>query len=94
MGGLMVNAFNYVKKNGGIDTEASYPYTAKNGKCLYKKADVGATCTGYVNIMQGSEADLKNAVAKIGPISVAMDANHQSFQVFAQLIYYKDAFCN
>ena len=29
MGGIMDNAFEFIKKEMGIDTESSYPYTAK-----------------------------------------------------------------
>jgi hypothetical protein len=44
-GGLMDSAFQYIKVNEGIDTEKSYPYEAVDGKCRFKKADIGATDT-------------------------------------------------
>jgi len=86
-GGLMDNGFEYIKKNGGIDTEASYPYTGKNGRCHYKSSDSGATDTGYVDVKEGSEMDLQSAVATVGPISVAIDASHTSFQLYRSGVY-------
>jgi len=90
-GGLMTAAFDYIKKNKGIDTEASYPYSATGpNACKFKPADIGSTITGYTNIASGSEADL---VAKIteGPVSVAIDASHSSFQLYSSGVYYEAA---
>jgi cathepsin L len=86
-GGLMDQAFEYIKVNNGIDTEASYPYEAVDHACRFKAADVGATDTGFTDIKAGSEAALQEAVATVGPISVAIDASHSSFQLYKRGVY-------
>ncbi|KAJ8289483.1 hypothetical protein GJAV_G00001810 [Gymnothorax javanicus] len=86
-GGLMDQAFQYIIANGGIDTEESYPYEAKDGECRFKPESIGATCTGYVNIPSMNEAALQEAVANIGPVSVAIDAGHPTFQLYTSGVY-------
>ncbi|XP_013415056.1 cathepsin L-like [Lingula anatina] len=55
--------------------------------CHFRTASVGATCTGYTDIKRGSESDLQAAVATVGPISVAIDAGHKSFQLYKRGVY-------
>jgi len=86
-GGLMDQAFTYIKENNGIDTESSYPYTARDGTCRFKAEDVGATDTGYTDIAQQDENALQSAIATVGPISVAIDASHSSFQLYRSGVY-------
>ncbi|XP_051852911.1 procathepsin L-like [Antechinus flavipes] len=88
-GGWMDNAFKYVEENGGIETEESYPYTAVNGICQYNPQYSGANVTGYVDIPRGAERALAKAVATVGPVSVAIDASHQSFQFYKSGVYYE-----
>ncbi|XP_023019574.1 cathepsin L-like peptidase isoform X2 [Leptinotarsa decemlineata] len=86
-GGLMDNAFRYIKDNKGIDTEASYPYRAEDEKCHYNAKNKGADDKGFVDIESGNELDLKAAVATVGPVSVAIDASHETFQLYSEGIY-------
>lgn len=94
-GGLMTQAFRYIEANKGIDTEESYPYEAKNGKCRFKQENVGATDSGYkdVSIFFHSEEALQKAVAEVGPISVAIDASLSSFQLYKSGVY-SDILCS
>jgi cathepsin L len=86
-GGLMDYAFAYIKSNHGIDTESSYPYTARQGQCKFSKDKVGATDSGFVDIPRGDIDALKQALATVGPISVAIDASHPSFQFYHKGVY-------
>jgi cathepsin L len=89
-GGLMDQAFTYIKENKGIDTEASYPYHAVDQKCKFKPANVGATDTGFTDVTSGDEDALATAIATVGPISVAIDASQDSFQFYTSGVYSDD----
>lgn len=88
-GGFVDKAFDYVKQNGGIDTESSYPYEAVQKECRYNPKNSGTAVVGYRNIRSGNENDLKAAVATVGPISVLLDATHQSFRLYGGGVYYE-----
>jgi cathepsin L len=85
-GGLMDQAFEYVKENG-IERESDYPYTAQDGKCHYEAGKVVTKITGYVDIPNGNEDKLKEAVATVGPVSVGIDASNLSFQFYRSGVY-------
>jgi len=89
-GGLMDSAFKYIIANKGIDTEASYKYTAKDGTCKYSSANIGATISSYKDVGK-SEAALQSAIQSIGPISVAIDASKSSFHFYSSGVYYEAA---
>jgi len=79
-GGLMDDGFQYIIDNKGIGSEASYPYTAKDGKC--QKVPSVVTITGFKDVPTNSETALMTALVQ-QPISVAVEADQSSFQFYS-----------
>jgi len=85
-GGDTPTAYEFVIKEGGLESEASYPYTAKDGTCKFDKTKVVATISSYKwaiqpcntaathNCDNQDEAGLWTFVQNSGPVSICVDA--------------------
>jgi len=81
-GGLMDYAFQFYETTS-VATESSYPYTAADGTCKssFTTAIPQGGVTGFKDI--SDEAGLLDAVSNVGPISVAIEADQSSFQLYS-----------
>lgn len=82
-GGLMDNAFGWVKENG-LCSEDDYPYTSGGGvrgKCRLPKCTPTVKVSGLTDVPANDEEALKSAVAK-QPVSVAIEADKTAFQLY------------
>jgi len=80
-GGTVDQAFQVIAKMGGLESEASYPY-GPHGACRFDPTKIVAKVTGFVDLPSKDENALQQAVATIGPMAVAIDASHSSFQLY------------
>lgn len=51
-------------------------------QCAYNKSGKAAEIRGYKEVKKGSENALASAVAKVGPVSVGIDAMQSTFQFY------------
>lgn len=82
-GGSMDLAFKYAIQNG-LCSEEEYPYTAEEGQCQDCKNVVNIT--SFQDITSNNEKALKRVVSQ-QPVSVAIQANTRSFQMYSSGIY-------
>uniref|UniRef100_V5GHR7 Cathepsin L-like proteinase n=1 Tax=Anoplophora glabripennis TaxID=217634 RepID=V5GHR7_ANOGL len=82
-GGWIQAGFDYIRDNG-IETESDYPYNAVQGSCLFDRSKSVLNVQGFVNLDQDEDI-LLDAVANVGPISAAINADN--FQNFAGGIF-------
>jgi len=92
--GDLPTAFKYIERAGGLESNASYPYTSfsgnSSGVCEFNKSLIVASMKGWsyaippcynaCNTSQ-NETALQEAIAVYGPASICVNANSGQFYV-------------
>ncbi|XP_045764947.1 uncharacterized protein LOC123867113 [Maniola jurtina] len=73
-GGWPYQALEYFISKGAMTSE-SYPYAAQAGTCKYDANSVAVKVTDCVYVT-GGEDSIADQLAKIGPLSIAVDVTH------------------
>ncbi|CAO2162505.1 unnamed protein product [Urochloa humidicola] len=82
----MDSAFEFIIKNGGIDTEDGYPYKPVDGKCdINRKNAKVVSIDGFEDVPKNDEKSLQKAVAH-QPVSVAIEAGGREFQLYKSVM--------
>jgi len=89
-GGFAGPAMQWIMDNGGMALEQTYKYLMFDHWCNADDKSSPVKLVGYVNVTEGSEEDLADAVAMM-PVAVAIDVL-PSFVFYTSGVYY-DATC-
>jgi C1A family cysteine protease len=91
-GGEDFRSYQWIMKHGGLPTEEDYGgYLGQDGYCHINNVTLTAKITGFVNVTPRNIDAMKIAIAKHGPISVAIDASHKTFSFYSHGVYYDPA---
>lgn len=90
-GGLMDNAFSWIKKNGGLCLESDYPYvsgtTRTAGTCETSCTPVeGSQVQSFVDVPASSDNSMMSALS-LQPVSIAIQADQQAFQLYKSGVF-------
>nr|GMC54689.1 probable cysteine protease RD19D [Ipomoea batatas] len=72
-GGLMTNAYEYLMESGGIEEEASYPYTGERGDCRFESEKVAVKVGNFTNL-PADEDQMAAYLVNHGPLAVGINA--------------------
>lgn len=90
-GGLMDNAFTWIKKNGGLCSESAYPYvsgtTQAAGTCQTTCSVVqDSAVTSFTDVAPKSDDAMMQALDQ-QPVSVAIEADQKAFQLYKSGVF-------
>ena len=90
-GGLMDHAFTWIEKNGGLCSEADYPYvsgeTKTAGTCKKTcKVVEHSKVASFVDVTPSSDPAMMTALSQ-QPVSIAIEADQREFQLYKSGIF-------
>ncbi|GMH74528.1 hypothetical protein TrRE_jg2293 [Triparma retinervis] len=95
-GGLMDNAFAWIKDNGGLCKEDDYPYSSgggSSGSCQTSCTPVtGSTVSSWVDVKQ-SDGAMESALDQ-QPVSIAIEADQSAFQYYSSGVFTEECGTN
>jgi C1A family cysteine protease len=77
-GGIMHNAFSYVKQ-AGIAEQMNYPYQEYKGYCRYNTGFGVDAVKGYRFAGSESEAKIKRMLYEVGPLAITINASNLQY---------------
>jgi len=86
-GGWYTSSWDYLKDAQGSESEDAYPYKGRQGYCRFDRSEVTAEVHGYVEVEKNNENALKEAVATVGPVAVAISVSGR-FPRYTGGVYY------
>ncbi len=81
-GGLMIPAFEYIKRKKGLCTTDRYPYTGRDESCKDVACTQPVGDFASIGVVRGGEEDLVEELAN-GPVTVAVAASATCFQFYS-----------
>lgn len=82
-GGWMASAYSWISRNGGISSEANYPYTGSQDSCSSGASVVPNSAPKSHVDVAGQNVNALMAAVAIGPVAVGVDADSDDFQFYS-----------
>lgn len=89
-GGEPGSVYQYIKDNGGVQSEQDYPYKAKESGRCHPATDPSTPLvkvSGFVKVKKYSERELYKAVGLVGPVAVSIDTTDPALMFYKGGVY-------
>jgi len=86
-GGTFTSVYDYIISKG-LESASNYPYNGGTGPCKYNAHLVSCHISDFEQVTAGNENIMAADLVQYGPLSAAIDASLESFQLYSGGVFY------